>query len=91
MDRKGEKGLMYGSGIANLQNVSRAHHYMTYNSWNFTQNFKRVFLENPFLNTVDMISKFLMNLFTWNLEWTFSMKPSIARTRFISKFCFLLF
>ena len=58
---------------------------------NFSQIFKRVFLETTFSNTFDMISQVLMNRLTWNLAWTFFIYPSIVRTRIMWKFWFLLF
>ena len=58
---------------------------------NFSQIFKRVFLETTFFNTFDMISQVLMNRLTWNLAWTFFIYPSIVQSRIMWKFWFLLF
>ena len=62
-----------------MQRANRSCHVKS--GGNFSQIFKRFFLETTFANTFDMISQVLMNRLTWNLEWTFFIYPFIVRSR----------
>ena len=72
--------IIYGViAILVMQRANQSCHVKS--GGNFSQIFKRVFLETTFANTFDMISQVLMNRLTWNLAWTFFIYPSIVRSR----------